>query len=122
MIDSDFSLQSKCMLFAVLLQSRCSVTAKLMQRHCKAVAALLQSSLQCHCRPFAVTLQSACNDTGMGSMLTNSRFRVVGIITFASCVLIKSKMTIIAITAKTLVQKLYILREVRYGEGSKVCM
>lgn len=59
------------MLFAVLLQSRCSVTAKLMQRHCKTVAVLLQSSLQCHCRPFAITLQSACNDTGMGSVLTN---------------------------------------------------
>ena len=44
------------MLFAVLLQSRCSATAKLMQRHCKTVAA---------------TLQSACNDTGMGSVLTN---------------------------------------------------
>lgn len=44
------------MLFAVILQSRCSATAKPLQRHCK---------------PFAVTLQSACNDTGMGSVLTN---------------------------------------------------
>lgn len=46
MIDSDFSLQSKCMLFAVLLQAFCSVAAHLfaviLQLLCSATATGLQ--------------------------------------------------------------------------------
>ena len=60
--DNALPLQSKCMLFAVLLHSalqwRCNTYAVSLQHICSSAATRLQS----HCNTFAVTLQQMCSD------------------------------------------------------------
>lgn len=53
--NSDFSLQSECMLFAVPLHTVCSDTATALQRDCNG---------------FAVTLQKMCSDFAAGHQAT----------------------------------------------------
>lgn len=61
--NSDFSLQSECMHFAVPLHTVCSITAYLF-------AVILQLLCSATATGFAVTLQKVCSDFAAGHQAT----------------------------------------------------
>lgn len=68
--NSDFSLQSECMHFAVPLHTVCSITAYLFAVILQLLCSATATALQRDCNGFAVTLQKVCSDFAAGHQAT----------------------------------------------------